>query len=301
MATAEIVSTSVGIHHLLIATDFSHQSDAVVKYGLDFARLFGAQAEIAYVLRSEDYALAGPEGVVAGREAARRDLLDLKTRLRREAAYNDDSGQQVTLLEGPAAECLLQCAREKKSDLIVVGTHGRGGLGKIILGSVAEKVFRHSTVPVLTIGPNIHRHRRWLAVHEILAPCDLTPKSHPAVTYACELARAHNSRLTVLYVVEDASEAGKVDPERVESVIQQRLVDIVGRGAEGLDIRYRIEFGRVTPTILSVATGLKPELIVLGVRCSSGVLDRFQWPVAYELVREATCPVLTIRGHVPAH
>lgn len=301
MATAEITITSVGIHNVLIASDLTHQSDAVVAYGRDFARLFGAHAEIAYVLPAEEYALAGPEGILAGRDAARRDLLELKGRLRRNAAYDDDLDQHVTLLEGPVAECLLQCARDKKIDLIVVGTHGRGGLGKALLGSVAEKVFRHSPVPVLTIGPNIHHARRWDSVRHILAPCDLTPKSHHAVKYACDLARAHNSKVTVLYVVEDVSEGKQVDPERAKMSIRERLVDMVGRKAEGLHVSYRIEFGRVAHTILGVATSVSAELIVLGIRPSSGVLDRFQWPIAYELVREATCPVLTMRGRTPAH
>ena len=301
MASAEITITNVGIHNVLIASDLTHQSDAVVTIGLDFARLFGAHAEIAYVLPTGEYALAGGEGILAGRDAARRDLVELKNRLRRNAAYDDESDQQVMLLEGPAAECLLQCACDKKADLVVVGTHGRGGIGKALLGSVAEKVFRHSSVPVLTIGPNIHHTRGWDHVRQILAPCDLTPKSHPAVKYACDLAKAHNSKVTVLYVVNDASEATPINADRIKASILERLVDIVGRKAEGLDLNYKIEFGRVAPTILDVASSLSADLIVLGIRPSSGVLDRFQWPIAYELVREATCPVLTMRGKTPAH
>jgi len=100
--------------------------------------------------------------------------------------------------------------------------------------------------------------------------------------------------------VEDASEGTRVDPERVKASIRERLVDIVGRKAEDLDVSYRIEFGRVAPTILDAACSISAELIVLGIRPSSGVLDRFQWPIAYELVREATCPVLTMRGKTPA-
>ena len=301
MATAAVASTSVGIHRVLVATDLSHKSEAALTCGIGFARLFGAHAEIAYVLPTEEYSLAGPEGMSTGREAARRDLLELKSRLRRSSHYDDDSDEEVVLLEGSVAECLLQCAHDRKFDLVVVGTHGRGGLGKFLIGSVAEKVFRRSQVPVLTVGPNIHNPRRWNAVQEILAPCDLSSKSHPAVLYACEMARAHHSRLTILYVVEDARQETRADPERVKGGIRERLEDIVGRKASGLDLNYRIEFGRVAPTILNVASEVKAELIVLGVRPSSGVLDRFQWPVAYELVREATCPVLTIRGRFPAH
>src|SRR3974390_2096520 len=240
MASAEITITNVGIHNVLIASDLTHQSDAVVTIGLDFARLFGAHAEIAYVLPTGEYALAGPAGILAGRDAARRDLLELKSRLRRNAAYDDESDQQVMLLEGPAAECLLQCACDKKIDLIVVGTHGRGGIGKALLGSVAEKVFRHSSVPVLTIGPNIHHTRGWDHLRQVLAPCDLTPKSHPPVKYACDLAKAHNSKVTVLYVVDDANEGTRINPDRIKARIRERLIDIVGRKAEGPDLNTKI-------------------------------------------------------------
>jgi nucleotide-binding universal stress UspA family protein len=298
MATASLTASGVGIHNVLIATDFSHHSAAALKYGLNFAYRYSAHTEIVYVLPTDEYALAGPEAVTAAKDAARRDLLELKTRLRRSPAFEQDVDYRVSMLEGSAADCLLEWAREKRVDLIVVGTHGRGGFGKIILGSVAEKVFRHSPVPVLTIGPHIRRPAEISVVHHLLAPCDLTPKSHPAVQFACALAREHNSQLTVLHVIGQANEGMKVDPERVKHEIREELARIVGKHAAGVDVRYRIEHGKITSTILDAATEIDADLIVLGVRRSSGLLDRFMWPIAYELVREAACPVLTIRGGV---
>ena len=141
MATAQFCATGVGIHNVLIATDFSHHSTAVLNYGLNFVRRYGAHAEIVYVLPTDEYALAGPEALTAAKDAARRDLLELKTELRCSHAFEEDVDYRVTMLEGPVADCLLQWAREKKTDLIVVGTHGRGGLGKVIPGSVAERYF----------------------------------------------------------------------------------------------------------------------------------------------------------------
>ena len=87
----------------------------------------------------------------------------------------------------------------------------------------------------------------------------------------------------------------KIDPEHLEIGIRERLAEIVGDAGHNLDVNYRVEVGSTAATILNVAASLNPDLIVLGVRPSSGVLDRFMWPVAYELVRGATCPVLTIR------
>jgi nucleotide-binding universal stress UspA family protein len=87
----------------------------------------------------------------------------------------------------------------------------------------------------------------------------------------------------------------------VKDEIVQKLAQIVGSQAEQVDVHYRVEFGRVAPNILTVASDTGTDLIVLGVRPSSGLLDRFMWPIAYELVRDASCPVLTIRGKSPAH
>jgi nucleotide-binding universal stress UspA family protein len=301
MATAQVAATGVGIHNVLIATDFSHHCHCALKLGLDFAHLYGAQAEVVYVLPTEEYVMAGPEALLAAKDAARRDLLDLKASLRRSLAFEEGEDYHVSMLEGPVTDCLLQLARDKRTDLIVVGTHGRGGLGKIILGSVAEKLFRHSPVPVLTIGPHIRRPGDFGNARHILAPCDLAPKSHPAIRFACSLAREHNSQLTILHVIEHRSQGMKLDPDRVRQGIKEELAGIVGKCGEGVELRYRIESGNISSTILDVAAETDSDLIVLGVRPSSGFLDRFMWPIAYELVREAACPVLTIRGGVAPH
>jgi nucleotide-binding universal stress UspA family protein len=298
MATAPLTAPDVGIHNVLIATDFSHHSAAALNYGLNFAHRCSAHSEIVYVLPTDEYALAGPEAITAAKDAARRDLLGLKTRLRRSHAFEEDVDYRVSMIEGAAADCLLEWARQKRADLIVVGTHGRGGMGKIILGSVAEKVFRHSRVPVLTIGPRIHRPAEISSPHCLLAPCDLTPRSHPAVQFACALAKEHHSQLTILHVIDQSNEGMKLDPERVKQGIREGLAQIVGKHAAGCDVCYRIESGKIASTILDTASEINADLIVLGVRPSAGLLDRFMWPIAYELVRESVCPVLTIRGGV---
>ena len=153
------------------------------------------------------------------------------------------------MLEGPVANCLLELARERRVDLIIVGTHGRGGLGKVFLGSVAEKVFRHSPVPVLTVGPNIRGRSKHPELRNILAPCDLAARSHRAVHYSCSLAASQHSRLTVLHVAEPAGEGMKIDPEHLEIGIRERLAEIVGDAGHNLDVNYRVEVGSTAATI----------------------------------------------------
>jgi nucleotide-binding universal stress UspA family protein len=113
------------------------------------------------------------------------------------------------------------------------------------------------------------------------------------------LAQEHNSQLTVLYVVECPGDDMKNDPDRIKGRIKKSLAELVSGHAHGSAVRYRVEVGNVPKAILRVATEIDSDFIVVGVRSSSGVLDRFMWPIAYELVREASCPVLTIRGSAP--
>jgi nucleotide-binding universal stress UspA family protein len=298
MATADLAAAVVSIHNVLIATDFSHHSFAVLNYALNFVRRYSAHAEIVYVFPTDEYALAGPQAVAAAKDATRRDLLELKAKLRSSQVFESDVDYRVTMLEGPAADCLLQWAHEKNTDLIVVGTHGRGGLGKLIPGSVAEKIFRHSDVPVLTVGPHVRSLIEVDRAHRILVPCDLTPGCHPAVPLATALARQNRAKLTVLHVVENFSKGMTSSSESARQA-REGLIRIVGRNGDGVDVVYRVEFGKISSSILRTASEIDADLIVLGVRPSSGVLDRFTWPIAYELVCQAECPVLTLRGSLP--
>jgi nucleotide-binding universal stress UspA family protein len=295
MATAQLAATGVGIRNVLIATDFSHHSDTVLNYALNLARRYGAHAEIVYVLPTDEYALAGPEAVTAAKGAARRDLLDLKAKLHSSHGFQDAVDYRVSMLEGPVTDCLLDWAQKKNIDLIVVGTHGRGPLGKVIPGSVAERVFRHSGIPVLTVGPHVRSLSEVDRAHRILVPCDLTPKSHPAVQLAVTLARQNSAKLTLLHVVENFTKEMTSSSECTRQA-KDELARIVGRNGDGLDVAYRLEFGKISSMILRMASEIDADLIVLGVRPSSGVFDRFQWPIAYELVCQAQCKVLTVRG-----
>ena len=103
----------------------------------------------------------------------------------------------------------------------------------------------------------------------------------------------------MLHVIERPAEGTKLDSERLEERIKKALSELVSHRGSHLDVRYRVEFGNIPAAILKVATEIDSDFIVLGVRRSSGVLDRFMWPIAYELVRTATCPVLTIHGSGP--
>ena len=166
----------------------------------------------------------------------------------------------------------------------------------MVLGSVAERVFRQSPVPVLTIGPHAHRPPRAGAPKKILVPVDFGSSSGLAAKYAVAMAREHNSKLTMLHVIERWPAEAQGDHERVLQGLREKIAGLISQEAEGLRCSFRIEVGRVVETILYTANGIEADLVVMGVRPWTGVFDRLRWPHAYQVVREASCPVLTVRG-----
>ena len=301
MVTAQLNPVGVGIHSVLIATDFSRYSSVAVNFGLELAHEYRAKAHVVFVLPSDDFLIAGPDAYVAAKEAARRDLLELKAELLQTHSYTEGEDYYLLLMEGEVAQSILDCARQKKVDVIVVGTHGRGGLGKMLMGSVAERVFRQSPVPVMTVGPHLHRSARAFAPRNILLAADFTPASERAAHYASALAREHNAKLTMLHVLDHAELSGVADRAEVMQGIEKKLTALIGKDAEGLQLCCRIEIGKVVPTILRTEVEIDADLLVMGVRPWSGLLDRLMWPHAYEIVREAACPVLTVRDKVLQH
>ncbi|HUI84570.1 MAG TPA: universal stress protein [Candidatus Binatia bacterium] len=294
MIAEQLTLVGLGIQNVLIATDFSRCSNAALEVGLQLAKGYKAAVHIVFVVPSDEFLLAGPEAFVAAKEAARRDLDALNTELRRTHPVDKAEAYHIYLLEGDVAQSLLDFAHQKQIDIIVLGTHGRGGLGRAMLGSVAERVFRSSPIPVLTVGPGCCRPVQALAPANILVAADFSPASRRAAQYGATLARRHNSRLTLLHVLDPKQLEGIPDRARVIREIEMKLAALVGPDAPSQHAQL-VEAGRVVPTIRKVAAGLAADLLVIGVRSSAGVIERLLWPNAYAIVREAPCPVLTVR------
>ena len=293
MATAQLTPIGVGIHNVLIATDFSRFSNQALDIGLKLSQAYQAHAYVAFVVPSDEFMIAGPDAYVAAKDAARRDLESLKVELQKTHTCVEGKDYHLYLLEGDVATSILNFAQQKHVDLIVMGTHGRGGLEKALMGSVAENVFRASEIPVLTIGPCARHANHALAPKNIVVAADFSPAGARAARYASGLAAEHHAKLTLLHVVNPKELEHVPDHDRVLQALDDKLQDLLG--SESGPCQRRVECGRVAPTIVRIALELNADMLVLGVHPASGVLTRFMWPIAYEVVREASCPVLTVR------
>ena len=110
---------------------------------------------------------------------------------------------EIVMREGNVVREILAQAGDSRADLVVIGSHGRGGVQRLVLGSVAEKVLRQATCPVLTIRRGVSRPRRNRSPFKtILCPTDLSAAGNNAVAYAKRLARAAGARLIVMSAVE---------------------------------------------------------------------------------------------------
>lgn len=294
MATAQLHATASSVRNVLIATDLSQQSDEILRAGMDLRSAYRAHATILYVLPRDEYVIAGFEAYAAARDAARRDLTELEEKLSRQQGCLRGEDYEVLIAEGDVAECVFACARERHIDLIVVGTHGRSGFSKAIVGSVSERIFRHAEVPVLAVGP-CARRAPLSAPKRILAPIDFTAATQHSAKYACALARERQSELVLLHVIDEVPKGAMADLECLKHTVEQSLAELISCEEKPQQVRVMTKVGKVLPTVLEAASELDADLLVLGVHTYPRLLDHLRMQNAYELVRQAPCPVLTVR------
>jgi nucleotide-binding universal stress UspA family protein len=193
-----------------------------------------------------------------------------------------------------------QAVQDSDVDLIVLGTHGRTGTQKLLLGSVAEDVFRHSSVPVLTIGPAVYggTHKDG-SFHRVIFATDFGRESRAAAPYALSLAQENQAQLILLHVINSGQRAQGSFPERSVAEVMHELHTIIPDAAE-LWCRPEpvVEFGETSKRIVEQAKRRGADLIVMGVRGSAGHLGatRLERATAHKVVVHAPCPVLTVRG-----
>jgi nucleotide-binding universal stress UspA family protein len=145
----------IKLNRILVATDFGEAADAALNYGRALARAFGARLTVLHVVEDLMTASVGIEGYVGGYPDFQRDVEDsARKRLQTLLCDNDriELGATTELRKSnSAAMTIATYARDLHADLIIVGTHGRGPMAHLLMGSVAERVVRTAPCPVLTV------------------------------------------------------------------------------------------------------------------------------------------------------
>ena len=213
--------------------------------------------------------------------------------------------------EGEVWESLAEIIQTHEIDLLVVGTHGRTGVEKLVLGSKAEEILRLAPCPVLTVGPKIAGRAKLTAiegegkgltpveisVRQIVYATDFSPESLAAAPFATSLAQEFQAKLTLLHVIEKYADMDR-QPGPIDLALQ-RLEKLVPEEASlwCSPRPYRSNLVQPADCILQEALDSKADLIVLGVRAAAGHLGaatHLPWATAHKVIAQAHCPVLTI-------
>lgn len=282
----------------MYATDFSPAAEAALPYAIGLAKQYGAKVHGLHVRLPATYPIVGPEAMPyvleAAREQAQFDAQQLHEMLG--SVVHD-----VCVCEGEIWPQVSDVVAKQKADLIVIGTNGRTGVSRALLGSVAEEIFRKASCAVLTVGPLVSRDtERRLGMKEILFATDFSPESLAALPFAVSMAQEHEARLTMLHVVEPEKVGELVHAEQYADSIKRQLHRLVPAEAEvWCKPVCVVEHGPAADKIVEVATAIGADLIVLGVRGAEtgmGMATHLARPVAHRVVTQAQCPVLTVRG-----
>jgi nucleotide-binding universal stress UspA family protein len=296
----------IAIRRILCPIDFSETADRAAAEASRMARWYRADVHALHVLplMTEAWAAGFP---VDPHTHEPRVPVDLRAHLEGRLQDARASGVIVEahLREGGAAAEILRYADESAADLIVMGTHGRGGLGRLVLGSVAESVLRRSPCPVLTVG-----HATAPAAGDgppfrrIVCAADFEPSFEPTLALALSLAAESGAELTLVHAVEPFfqdvfaahTHVSVEDYARfLRTQLEARLAEAIPR--EVLDWcqpRYDVRIGVPAAEIVRAARERGADLIVMGLHDGRGAVDRWLFgSTTQEVLRHAECPVLT--------
>ncbi len=287
---------AIELKRIMYATDFSDASRTALPIVGAIARHYGSQVYAAHVWQPDVFPMVSPEVVcVMDRRHQRQAQENLETLAGTPAL----AGLPVKTIvrRGAPAEELEKVVRDSEIGLVVAGTHGATGFKHRVLGSVAEELVRGLSCPVLTVGPRLaKRFEKLERIEHILFPTDFSQESLAVFPYLASLAHEYHSRLTILHILPPETAANPEARKLAEPLRKQMEKALCHQISPRCKAEFVIESGDAPETILGYARRVNADLIGLGVRCATDIAQHFRQTVAYRILAEAECPVLTFHA-----
>jgi len=286
---------SPAVKNILFATDFSPASEAALPYAVGLARHYGSKLAVAHTIDPELYGLILPQ-TIERIESQVKEAAVTKIQALMRAKYGEAVQYEPAVTVGLVADALLDIIGTKSIDLVVLGTHGRRGLRKLVLGSVAEEVFRLAPCPVLTVGPKAEEGGSESGqFKQIVYPMELGNDVVKAAGYAISIAKEYAGELTFLNVIEEPSMSAD-EREWINVAAQHwfgdKIIPNLGLGARA-DLRQ--VFGEPATAILQCAAEKRADLVVMNIDGTQTGSPARMSGIAHRVVAGASCPVLTTR------
>lgn len=293
------------INDILLARDFSPVSNQALRHAYDLAQRTGARLHVLYaeVLHETPF----------GSEDRPSPASDLD-RIREELRSDGDGqplGSDVEVVEAvvrdvAAGPAILNYASDHDVDLIALGTHGRRGVRRVLLGSVAEEVVRNADRPVLTVRGAADAPATTPEINRIVVPVDFSKYARQALQAAREFASLYDARIDALHVIEESLHPAfyvggvgsvyDVEPDLDLKAAAKLRTFVKNTPGPDVEIESHVLKGRATRTIPEFADEQGADLVAMSTHGQTG-LERFLLgSVAEKVVRHTLCPVLTVKA-----
>lgn len=286
---------------ILCPIDFSPGSDQAMRAAIRIANQIGAELVLLHAWHVPATAFGGELPIPA--EVLQQMSDDAERGLAaavREAGALGARRVSSRLVSGVPWVAITDALLDPDFKLVVIGTHGRTGLARVLLGSVAEKVIRHAPCPVMVVRPD---GKPGPFAH-VLCPVDFSDCSRAALEFAREIARQDEATLTLLHVIElPVSYSGELPVADFARELDRRSAEQLDQwasfAAAGLStpVKTRSRIGRPGAEILAVLEEDRTiDLVVVGSHGRTGIRRALVGSVAEKIARHARCPVIVARG-----
>jgi nucleotide-binding universal stress UspA family protein len=272
---------------ILVPTDMSDFAELALRYALYFNEKLGSRITL---MHAETLPLYPEQPFGYYLENAADARLDAAERLRDYAGEKVPAAAQVetTVVDDVPARAIVELADRIEADLIIMGTHGRHGLTRALLGSVTERVLRMTSRPVMSVTPRLFETSRGIGFRSILCPVNFTPVARVALEHANALAETFGARVTVMYVAEESDALLSLDLQHEFALWLDPLV------REHAQYKKVIVHGDAAERVLDVADHIGADVIVVGAQHKLFADDTVIGGTTERITRFARQPVLTV-------
>jgi nucleotide-binding universal stress UspA family protein len=299
----------IKLKKILFPTDFSGCADQALTHAVYLAEKYQTELHLLHVVTLFENQPAVLKKEFEEIEEMVRKIEDkAELELNNVVSTHDSKDMKIIQSQKRAistAPAILEYASDNNIELIVMGTHGRRGIGHVLLGSVAEEVLRLSKCPVLTVRES-EEPLFINAFKKVLVPIDLSEHSQMALTFAKEITTSYGTGLQLLHIIEETmhpafSLSGKSSIFDLVPGIKEeckRRIDkmIVETGLPTKNIEIIIKGGQAAHDIIEFAKDNSSDLIIIATHGLTGIEHLLLGSVTEKVVRMSPCPVFTLKS-----
>jgi nucleotide-binding universal stress UspA family protein len=274
---------------ILVPTDFSDASTHALRFAARLAERSGARIRLVYAdyfVPPIDFAASAAVEYALTSDEAADEAKKLLIRTAEENLPATVTFETRVVIEAPVA-AIIDEARHSGADLLIMGTHGRTGFRRLVVGSVTESVMRAINIPIITVSPLAATERIAVNLPRIVVPIDYSPECREAIRVAAELADSKDARIICIRTVEsDTPDIAVGEIQRMQSFTPAELID---------RCQYKLLPGdHPAEQVVEFAKLVHADLIAAGAASARTTAEMMRGTFAERILERSDCPVLVI-------